>query len=35
MLETRAVLSIKPFAPEDLERRTLFMHNLRREGVAL
>jgi len=35
MLETGAVLSIKPFAPEDLERRTLFMHNLRREGVAL
>ena len=35
LLETGAVLSLKPFAPEALEQRTLFMHNLRHEGVPV
>jgi predicted nucleotidyltransferase len=35
MLETGAVLSLKPFTPEELEQRTLFMHNLRHEGVPV
>ena len=34
-METGAVLSIKPFAPTELERRTLFMHNLRTEAIAV
>jgi predicted nucleotidyltransferase len=34
LLETGAVLSLKPFAPEELGQRTLLMHNLREEGVA-
>jgi uncharacterized protein len=34
MMETGEVLSIKPFAPHELGKRTLFMHNLRQEGVA-
>jgi uncharacterized protein len=34
MMETGEVLSIKPFAPDELAKRTLFMHNLRQEGVA-
>jgi hypothetical protein len=32
MLETGAVLSLKPFAPEKLEQRTPLMHEIRREG---
>jgi uncharacterized protein len=35
LLETGEMLSLKPFAPEELEERTLFMHNLRSEGVPL
>jgi hypothetical protein len=34
MIETGAALSLLPFAPEELHRRTLLMHNLRGEGVA-
>ena len=29
------MLSLKPFAPEKREARTLFMHNLRHEGVPV
>jgi predicted nucleotidyltransferase len=32
LLETGAVLSLKPFAPEELEQRTPLMHEIRREG---
>jgi predicted nucleotidyltransferase len=35
LLETGEVLSLKPFAPEELEAQILFMHNLREEGVAV
>ena len=35
LLETGQMLSLKPFAPEELQERTLFMHNLRDEGVAV
>ena len=35
LLETGQMLSLKPFAPEELEERTLFMHNLRGEGVPV
>lgn len=35
LLETGEMLSLKPFAPEELGERTLFMLNLRAEGVAL
>jgi uncharacterized protein len=35
LLETGEMLSPKPFASEELEERTLFMHNLRGEGVPL
>jgi predicted nucleotidyltransferase len=34
-LETGEFLSLMPFAPEKLGERTLFMHNLRQEGVAI
>ncbi len=32
MLETGAALSLRPFAPEELEQRTPLMHEIRREG---
>lgn len=35
MMATGAAFSMKPFAPEELEQRTLLMHNLRHEGVPL
>ena len=35
LLETDQALSLKPFAPEELARRILFMHNLRQEGVSI
>ena len=35
LLETGAAISAYPFAPSDLTKRTLFMHNLRTEGVPL
>lgn len=35
LLETGELLALMPFAPEDLSKRTLFMHNLRQEGVAI
>ena len=35
MMETGIGLSLKLFAPEELTERTLFMHNLRREGIEL
>jgi predicted nucleotidyltransferase len=35
LLETGCVVSLKPFSPEELSQRTLFMHNLRQEGVSL
>src|SRR3712207_700650 len=33
LLETGKAVSVKFFAPEELERRTLLMHNLRRDGT--
>jgi hypothetical protein len=35
MMESGKVLSLMPLAPGELERRTLFMHNLRREAVPV
>ena len=35
LLETGELLSLKPFTPEELEHRTLFMRNLREEGMAV
>ena len=35
LLETGIDLSLQPFAPEELAERTLFMHNLRRDGIEL
>lgn len=35
LLDTDQALSLKPFAPEELERRTAFMHNLRQEGIPI
>ena len=35
MMETGIGLSLKLFAPEELTERTLFMHNLRRDGIEL
>jgi uncharacterized protein len=35
MLETGEFLTLMPFKPEDLAQRTLFMHNLRKEGVPI
>jgi hypothetical protein len=34
-METGEALSLKPFAPEELEAQILFMHNLREEGVEV
>jgi predicted nucleotidyltransferase len=34
-LETASRVAALPFAAPDLGRRTLFMHELRREGVAI
>jgi len=33
--DTGAVPSLKPVAPEELERRTGFMHNVRQEALTL
>jgi predicted nucleotidyltransferase len=35
LLETGEVLSLKAFTAQELEQRTLFMRNLREEGVAV
>ena len=35
MLETDEFLTLMPFKPEDVAQRTLFMHNLRNEGVPI
>ena len=35
MMETGLYLSLQPFAPEELAERTLFMHNLCRDGIEL
>ena len=35
LLETGIDLSLQPFAPEELARRTPLMHEIRREGVPL
>lgn len=35
LLESGEVVSLKPFAPEELSGRTLFMHNLRQESVRI
>ena len=35
MMETGIGLSLKLFAPGELTERTLFMHNLRRDGIEL
>lgn len=34
MLQTGEALSLLPLAPEELGKRTLFMHNLREEGIS-
>ncbi|HET6468715.1 MAG TPA: nucleotidyltransferase domain-containing protein [Geminicoccaceae bacterium] len=35
LLETGEFLTLVPFAPEELSRRTLLMHNIRREGIPV
>jgi uncharacterized protein len=35
MLETDRPLSLKPFSPDEITQRTLFMHNLRQDAIAL
>ena len=31
----KAILSLKPVTPDDLQKRTGFMHNVRNEAIAL
>jgi predicted nucleotidyltransferase len=35
MMETGLYLSLMPFAPEELAKRTPLMHEIRREGIPL